>query len=109
MIDEARDGVFEGENKAATSAIGVWQRVPHRGLRAGALQHLVEGIIYGVGLMYIGEKMVYAPLTDQTPTKYERNREIRMRYARGESLSRLGDVFGLSPQRVSQIVQCRQQ
>lgn len=85
----------------------MWQRVPHRGLRGRAFQHLVDGIGYGMALLYIGHKLSMVPLTDHTPTKCQRNEEIRAQYAQGESLSRLGKVFGLSAQRVSQIVQGR--
>jgi hypothetical protein len=60
---------------------------------------------YGMVLMYIGQKLSMVPLTDHTPTKCQRNEEIRARYAKGESLSCLAEVFGLSSQRVSQIVQ----
>jgi hypothetical protein len=62
---------------------------------------------YGMVLMYIGQKLSMVPLTDHTPTKCQRNEEIRVRYARGESLSRLADAFGVSSQRVSQIIQGR--
>jgi hypothetical protein len=79
--------------------------MPHRGLRTGALQHLIDAMGYGMVLMNIGQKLSMVPLTDHTPTKCQRNEEIRERHAQGESLSRLADVFGLSPQRVLQIVQ----
>jgi hypothetical protein len=78
-----------------------------RGIQARALQHLVDGITYGMVLMYIGRWVPSALLTDCTPAKCQRNKEIRARHEQGESLSCLADVFGLSAQRVSQIVQGR--
>ena len=39
-----------------------------------------------------------------TPTKYARNREIRLRHQEGETLTSLAEVFGLSENRVWQIV-----
>lgn len=62
---------------------------------------------YGMVLMYIGRKLSIVPLNDHTPAKCHRNEEIRARHARGESLSRLAEVFGVSTPRVSQIVQGR--
>jgi hypothetical protein len=43
--------------------------------------------------------------TAGTAAKFARNEEIRVRRAQGETVSRLADVFGLSPQRISQLVQ----
>jgi Mor family transcriptional regulator len=75
-----------------------------RGLRVGAFQQFKDAIVYGMVLMYIGQKVSMLPRTDHTPTKHERNQEIRVRYAAGEQVVYLAQVFGLSEQRVSQIV-----
>lgn len=75
-----------------------------RGLRARGFQHLVDGISYGMLLMYIGQKPPDFPVTDHTPSKHERNRRIRERYAKGETVVSLAEVFGISQQRVSQIL-----
>jgi Mor family transcriptional regulator len=55
-------------------------------------------------LMYIGQKASMVPLTDHTPTKHHRNEQIQRRYQRGETVVRLAAAFGLSQQRVSQIL-----
>jgi Mor family transcriptional regulator len=78
--------------------------VPHRGLCVRGFQHLVDAINYGMLLMYIGQKTPDFPLTDHTPSKHERNRRIRERYAKGETVVSLAEVFGISQQRVSQIL-----
>ncbi len=80
----------------------VYKVVPHRGLRAGALQHLVDAMGYGMVLMYIGHKLSMVPLTDHTPSKHERNRQIRARCIKGETVVELAQAFGISQQRVSQ-------
>jgi hypothetical protein len=59
-----------------------------RGLEDGAFQHLVDGIAYGMVLLYIGQSAPTFPLTDHTPTKQQRNAEIRARYAKGETVCR---------------------
>ena len=78
--------------------------MPHRGLCVRGFQHLVDALNYGMLLMYIGQKAPDFPLTDHTPSKYERNRRIRARYAQGETVVSLAEVFGISQQRVSQIL-----
>ena len=77
--------------------------MPHRGLRDRAFQSLVDGIVYGMVLLYIAQPAPVQPVTNLTPKQYTRNARIRARYANGESLSRLADAFGLSPQRIDQI------
>jgi hypothetical protein len=55
-------------------------------------------------LMYLGQMLASRPRTDHTPTKSTRNEEIRVRYAKGESIGYLARLFDISVQRVSQIV-----
>jgi Mor family transcriptional regulator len=64
----------------------------------------VEAIQYGMLLLYIGQKLPHFPLSDHTPRQYERNHEIQSRYANGETIIDLATNFGISQQRVSQIV-----
>jgi hypothetical protein len=78
--------------------------MPHRSLCVRGLQHLGAAIHYGMLLLYIGQKTPLFPLTDYTPSKVERNHQIRIRYTQGESIITLADAFGISPQRISQIV-----
>ena len=81
--------------------------MPHRGVETGGFQHLVDAINYGMLLMYIGQKMPLAPLTDHTPSKLTRNQEIRERYAQGETIVGLAAAFDISEQRVSQVLRGR--
>jgi Mor family transcriptional regulator len=67
----------------------------------------VAAIQYGMLLMYIGQKMPLAPLTDHTPSKLTRNQEIRERYAQGEPIGDLAEAFEISEQRVSQVLRGR--
>ena len=43
-------------------------------------------------------------LTNHTPSRHERNRRIRARYAQGEITVSLAKAFGISQQRASQIL-----
>jgi Mor family transcriptional regulator len=73
-------------------------------MRGGAFQHLVDGIAYGMVLFYIGQSTPTSLVTDHTPTKHRRNEDIRARYAQGETVVSLAEAFGISQQRVSQIL-----
>ena len=53
---------------------------------------------------YVGMLFPQKPVTRITPTKCERNEEIRLRHQQGETLISLAEVFGLSENRVWQIV-----
>jgi len=64
----------------------------------------VDGIAYGQVLLYIARPVSEKPVTDHTPTKHQRNKEIRARYAVGEAVVDLARSFDISEQRVSQIV-----
>ncbi len=55
-------------------------------------------------LLYIGQSAPAFPLTDHTPTKHQRNDEIRARYTKGETIGYLARLFDISVQRVRQIV-----
>jgi hypothetical protein len=64
----------------------------------------VDGIAYGMMLLYVGRSIPTFPLTDHTPTKHQRNEEIRARYAKGETIGYLARLFDISEQRVSQLI-----
>ncbi len=56
---------------------------------------------------YVGILLPQLPIFRITPTKCERNEEIRLRHQQGETLVSLAELFGLSEQRVWQIVHGR--
>ena len=57
--------------------------------------------------LYLGIVLLPYPISKVTPQKHVRNAEIRARHHAGESLSTLAEAFGISEQRVHQIVQGR--
>ena len=79
--------------------------MPHRGLLDISV---FQQLRYAAGRMtielYIGIVLPPHPVSKITPPKHKRNAEIRSRYRDGESLTTLAEMFGISPQRVSQIV-----
>lgn len=64
-------------------------------------------MVFATAISYYGQKLPQTPISNSTPAKCARNAEIRARYKRGESRATLAEVFGVSEQRVWQIVQGR--
>jgi hypothetical protein len=56
---------------------------------------------------YVDLLLPRGPVSRITPTKRERNEEIRLRHQQGETLIMLAELFGLSEDRVWQIVHGR--
>jgi len=54
--------------------------------------------------LYTGQRPSDVPLSGETPRQVDRNAAIRTRHSAGETISDLAREFGISPQRVSQIV-----
>jgi hypothetical protein len=108
-LEEGGAGYQSALEKAnSNTLLGCWNPVPHRGrddtsvfeqLRYAARRLMLE--------LYLGMLLPGKPVSHHTPSKCERNEEIRLRHRRGESLSRLAEVFGLSEQRIWQIVNSR--
>jgi Mor family transcriptional regulator len=59
---------------------------------------------FAISIAYYGRFLPTSPVSDGTRKKGERNAEIRTRHQQGESVATLADVFGISEQRVSQIL-----
>ena len=84
--------------------------VPHRGFDD---RSVFEQLAYAARRMilenYAGMLLPQQPVTRITPAKCERNEEIRKRHRQGETLISLAEVFGLSENRVWQIVHRRRE
>jgi len=52
----------------------------------------------------MGSRPSDVPLSGETPRQVDRNAAIRTRHSAGETISDIAREFGISPQRVSQIV-----
>jgi len=82
--------------------------MPHRGLLDTSV---FEQLAYAARRMiletYVGIPLPQRPVTRNTPTQCERNEEIHLRHQHGETLISLAELFGISEQRVWQIVHGR--
>ena len=81
--------------------------MPPRSIDTISVSHLDEAIDRLVWRLYMGRIPQTTPITDKTASKRNRNRHIRARYEAGEGLSELARVYGISKQRVWEIVQRR--
>ena len=82
----------------------VYKVVPHRGLHDTSSLSFIYPVVYVIALLYPNRllRVRLAAITHRT--KGERNADIQARYQAGEPFSRLADMFGISEQRVEQIV-----
>jgi Mor family transcriptional regulator len=78
--------------------------MPHRGFKATSFPRALFAMAFAVSIAYYGRVLPTVPVSDGTPRKCDRNADIRARHQQGESVATLADVFGISEQRVSQIL-----
>ena len=79
--------------------------MPHRGLVVISLRSFEIADVRIAALLYVELPLPPEPVSDKTPTKAEQNRQIRQRFANGETVQHLAQVYGISEQRVHQILQ----
>ena len=103
-VYKVRNGIFQGKNKAAVCCKGMWQHVPHRGFKATSFPKALYAMSFAISITYYGRFLPTSPVSDGTPKKCDRNAAIRARYQQGETVATLATVFGISEQRVAQIL-----
>jgi hypothetical protein len=81
-------------------------RVPHRGFEPPACFDSWLAAFHILEMLY-DSPFPSEPQNDLVPTKAERNADIRKRYEQSETVSELAAAFGISEQRVSQIIRGR--
>ena len=81
--------------------------MPPRSSDTISVSHLDEAMDRLVWRLYMGRIARSMPITDKTAIKGRRNHQIRARYEAGEGLSELARIYGISKQRVWQLVRSR--
>jgi len=97
----------EGKKELAPPSQEVKQAVPHRGLEIPSFPKLLFAMVFATAISYYGQVLPQTPISNSTPAKCARNAEIRARYKRGESRATLAEVFGITEQRIHQIIRGR--
>jgi Mor family transcriptional regulator len=64
-------------------------------------------VAFAMAISYRGLELPQSPVSDGTSLKCKRNAEIRARHEKGESITTLAEVFGITQQRVWQILNDR--
>jgi Mor family transcriptional regulator len=62
---------------------------------------------FAMAISYRGLELPQFPVSDGTSPKCKRNAEIRARHEKGESIMTLSEVFGITEQRIWQILKDR--
>jgi DNA-binding NarL/FixJ family response regulator len=80
------------------------QDVLHTGVLARPLPSLDSAISYLIELLYAGKEASDTPISGKSKPKTERNSELKRLSSQGWTQGQLADYFGISIQRVSQIL-----
>ena len=75
-----------------------------KGLEVPSFPKLLFAMVFATAISYYGQVLPQTPISNSTPAKCARNAKIRARHKRGESGATLAEVFGISVQRVHQIL-----
>ncbi len=76
-------------------------------MRGRSFPQVLFAMAFAISISYRGLILPQAPVSDGTSPKCARNAEIRTRHAEGESIATLAEVFGITEQRIWQIINNR--
>jgi Mor family transcriptional regulator len=76
-------------------------------MRGRSFPQVLFAVAFAMALSYRGLELPQFPVSDGTPPKGKRNVEIRARHQKGESMATLAEVFGITEQRIWQILNDR--
>jgi len=95
-------GEVREEKETPQALEGVHTEMPHS--HATSFPKIRYAMVLAIRIAYYGLPRPTSPVSNGTPTKCERNAEIRRRHQNGEALPSLAETFGISEQRIAQIV-----
>ena len=82
--------------------------LPHTGFHSTSFPFSLAGAVgFILDLLYINSPLPSSPITRRIVAKRYRNQEIRERYALGETLAEIAEDYGISEQRIHEIVRYR--
>ena len=76
-------------------------------MRGRSFPQVLLAVAFAMAISYRGLEFSQFPVSDGTPPKCKRNAEIRARHKKGESIATLAEVFGITEQRIWQILHDR--
>jgi hypothetical protein len=86
---------------------GLYTDVPHRGLYGSTFPELDAAVQTVLQILYKDQPPPTRPLSNRVSLMQKRNDEIRSRFKAGETIAELSAAYGISKQRVHQIVKGR--
>ena len=95
------------EKEHSNNLLGCWNPMPHRGIRGRSFPQVLFAVAFATAISYRGLILPQTPVSDGTSPKCKRNAEIRARHHQGESIATLAEVFGITEQRIWQILNDR--
>ena len=81
--------------------------MPHRGIEDSSFPEMATAVQTILQVLYRDQPIPTRPVPNRKPRKHRRNEEIRSRYKAGETLEQLAAEYGISFQRVQQIIKGR--
>jgi hypothetical protein len=81
--------------------------MPHRGIQGRSFPQVLFAVSFAMAIAYRGLILPQSPASNGPSPKCARNAEIRARHLKGESIATLAEVFGITQQRVWQILNDR--
>jgi hypothetical protein len=75
--------------------------------RDRSFPQVLFAMAFAMAISYRGMILPQSPVSDGTSPKCARNAEIRARHQKGESIAKLAEVFGITKQRIWQILNDR--
>jgi Mor family transcriptional regulator len=76
-------------------------------MRGRSFPQVLFAVAFAISISYRGLGFPQSPVSDGTSPKCARNAEIRARHQKGESIATLAEVFGITEQRIWQILNDR--
>lgn len=104
---ELESGEMREEKETPQAPEGVHTEMPHRGIQGRSFPQVLFAVSFAMAISYRGLIFPRSPVSDGTLPKCKRNAEIRERHQKGESIATLAAVFGITEQRVWQILNDR--
>jgi hypothetical protein len=95
------------KSRTVLNELTVLLSAPHRGTWGRSFPQVLFAVAFATAISYRGRILPQFPVSDGPFRKCARNAEIRARHQKGESITTLAMVFGITEQRIWQILNGR--
>jgi hypothetical protein len=107
-VTEGTEGYEKAlEKEDCNELLGCCNPMPHRGIQGRSFPQVLFAVSFAMAISYRGLELPRSPVSNGTIPKCVRNAEIRARHQKGESIATLAEFFGITEQRIWQILNDR--